>query len=331
MTTPGGFRDRRDDGLLTLIGELPELVRNLVVAEVNAAKAWAARTGKDAGIVALWFVLALFFLFWLIPALGAFAIIGLSSWIPAWLASLTRASETLVASGTRDALADRAREAIGGDCQHYIGNRYPFVPGATAEIPLQDFGELFARGGRFDRLFNESLARLVDTSRSPWRWREGPGMTPGPPGLPVRMEVADRIRRAYFRDGPLPEVRFNLRPAKLGGPIARVVLEVDGQTFSSAGGNERPMPMQWPGPTPGRASLSVQDANGVELDRITRDGEWALFRLLQAQSFTRQSEVDFTARYSLGGGTVELPLQAGSLRNPFAGDTVRAFRCGGGA
>lgn len=88
MTTPGGFRDRRDDGLLTLIGELPELVRNLVVAEVNAAKAWAARTGKDAGIVALWFVLALFFLFWLIPALGAFTIIGLSSWIPAWLASL---------------------------------------------------------------------------------------------------------------------------------------------------------------------------------------------------------------------------------------------------
>lgn len=88
MTTPGGFRDRRDDGLLTLIGELPELVRNLVVAEVNAAKAWAARTGKDAGIVALWFVLALFFLFWLIPALGAFTIIGLSSWMPAWLASL---------------------------------------------------------------------------------------------------------------------------------------------------------------------------------------------------------------------------------------------------
>jgi len=88
MTTPGGFRDRRDEGLLTLIGELPELVRNLVVAEVNAAKAWAARTGKDAGMVALWFVLALFFLFWLIPALGAFAIIGLSSWMPAWLASL---------------------------------------------------------------------------------------------------------------------------------------------------------------------------------------------------------------------------------------------------
>lgn len=27
-------------------------------------------------------------MFWLIPALGAFTIIGLSSWMPAWLASL---------------------------------------------------------------------------------------------------------------------------------------------------------------------------------------------------------------------------------------------------
>ena len=251
--------------------------------------------------------------------------------VSSWLASLTGASESLVASSTRDALADRAREAIGGDCQHYIGGRYPFAPSASAEIPLQDFGELFARGGRFDRLFNESLAQLIDTSRSPWRWREGPGITPGPPGLPVRMEVADRIRRAYFRDGAMPEVRFNLRPAKLSGPIAKVVVEVDGQSYTSTGGAERAIAMQWPGPTPGQASLTVYDAGGVELGRIARDGEWALFRLLQAQSFTRQSDVEYTARYQLGGGTVELPLQAGSLRNPFQGDAVRAFRCGAGA
>ena len=33
-------------------------------------------------------LVALFFLFWLVPALGAFAIIGLASWMPAWLSSL---------------------------------------------------------------------------------------------------------------------------------------------------------------------------------------------------------------------------------------------------
>ena len=88
MSTPRGFRDRSDDSLLTLVGEVPELVRNLVVAEIDSAKKWAKKTGKDAGMGGAWFLVALFFLFWSIPALGAFTIIGLSSWMPAWLAGL---------------------------------------------------------------------------------------------------------------------------------------------------------------------------------------------------------------------------------------------------
>lgn len=88
MTEPRGFRDRADDGLLTLIGDLPGLIRNLVVAEFNAAKTWVVRTAKDAGIGVVWFLAALFFLFWAIPALGTFFIAGLSSWWPVWLSAL---------------------------------------------------------------------------------------------------------------------------------------------------------------------------------------------------------------------------------------------------
>lgn len=88
MTTPRGFRDRADDGLLTLLGEVPELVRNLVIAEFNAAKGWVTRTAKHAGIGVAWFLAALFFLFWSIPALGTFFIAGLASWMPVWLSAL---------------------------------------------------------------------------------------------------------------------------------------------------------------------------------------------------------------------------------------------------
>lgn len=84
-----GYRDRADDSLLTLLGDLPELVRNLVTAEIDAAKAWVSRTAKDAGIGSVWFVIALFLLFWMIPAVLAFAIIGLASWWPAWVAALS--------------------------------------------------------------------------------------------------------------------------------------------------------------------------------------------------------------------------------------------------
>ena len=88
MTTPRGFRDRADESLLTLLGDVPELIRNLVTAEIEAAKAWIRRTSKDAGIGSGWIVAALFFLFWSIPLLLAFIIVGLSSWMPVWVACL---------------------------------------------------------------------------------------------------------------------------------------------------------------------------------------------------------------------------------------------------
>ena len=85
---PRGYRDRADDSFLSLIGDLPELVSNLVKAEINAAKAWVSRTAKDAGIGSLWFVVALFFLFWAIPVLLVFAIAGIASWWPVWLSAI---------------------------------------------------------------------------------------------------------------------------------------------------------------------------------------------------------------------------------------------------
>lgn len=88
MSSPRGFRDRADDSLLTLLGEVPELIRNLVIAEIDAAKKWAARTAKDGGWGALWMFAALFVLFWSVPVLGTFIIAGLSSWWPVWLSAL---------------------------------------------------------------------------------------------------------------------------------------------------------------------------------------------------------------------------------------------------
>ncbi|WP_194396761.1 phage holin family protein [Microbacterium atlanticum] len=88
MTTPRGFRDRADDSLLTLIGEIPELVRNLVIAEIDAAKTWLARTAKDGGWGAVWVFLALFVLFWSVPVLGTIIIAVLAIWMPIWAAAL---------------------------------------------------------------------------------------------------------------------------------------------------------------------------------------------------------------------------------------------------
>lgn len=87
-TRPSPLRDRADDGLLTLIGELPELVSNLVKAEIQAVKGYAGQLAKHGGLTAAFGLVALFFLFWTIPAFLAFLVILLDVWIPLWVAAL---------------------------------------------------------------------------------------------------------------------------------------------------------------------------------------------------------------------------------------------------
>lgn len=47
-----------------------------------------SRTAKDAGVGSVWFLVALFFLFWAVPVILVFAIAGLASWWPVWLSAL---------------------------------------------------------------------------------------------------------------------------------------------------------------------------------------------------------------------------------------------------
>ncbi|GAA3669905.1 phage holin family protein [Microbacterium marinilacus] len=85
---PSPVRDRADDGLFRLIGDVPQLVKNLVVAEFNAVKGWLVKTAKDAGIGTGLMFVALFFIAWVIPVFLTFLIALLSLWLPVWASAL---------------------------------------------------------------------------------------------------------------------------------------------------------------------------------------------------------------------------------------------------
>lgn len=85
---PSPLRDRNDDSLFSLIGDVPGLVRDLVVAEWNAFKGYLGKLLKHGGFTAIFAIAALFFLFWTIPAFLAFLIILLDLWMPLWVAAL---------------------------------------------------------------------------------------------------------------------------------------------------------------------------------------------------------------------------------------------------
>jgi hypothetical protein len=71
-----------------LVGDLPGLVVELVKAELASLKNELSGKAKNAGLAAALFAVAAFLLLTAWATFVTFAIIGISSWLPAWLSAL---------------------------------------------------------------------------------------------------------------------------------------------------------------------------------------------------------------------------------------------------
>jgi type VI secretion system protein ImpL len=257
------------------------------------------------------------------------------------IAGLTGTSAALVASGSSAALAEQFRAAAGNDCASFVDGRYPFAAGGGSDIPVQNFAELFGNGGRFDSFFKSTLAQRVDTGGRVWRWK--PGAPPGPDSVLATAQTADDIRQIFFSNGAQAHVGFTLLAPQFDAPVARVVVEIDGQKYdysasgaagaSGASGTAgtsgaSSAAMVWPGPQPGHVVLSAFDSSNHPVGTPLRfDGDWAFFHALDAGHLQKQTDLRLLASFDFDGHAVRLPLQPASLRNPFLNGEVQRFRC----
>ena len=129
--------------------------------------------------------------------------------------------------------------------------------------------------------------------------------------------------------GQSPDQQFTLTPGDLDAGASRFTLEVDGQSIDYRHGPVRSMPAKWPGPAPGAASVTFEDASAAH-PNLSFQGPWAWFRLLDASSLHADSDVRFTASFQVGGHQGAVVIEPTSIRNPYqAAGVVRQFKCGG--
>ncbi len=247
--------------------------------------------------------------------------------VSGWLLALSGQGSAQLSRQNQAALDDTVARSVSQVCAEFVRGRYPFDPTASAEIPVQNFAELFGYGGRFDVLYQQALEPLLDTAGPRWQWKD-PANAAADPALPARMQLADAIKHRYFRNGAQPEVGFTVLAPELGDGVARLSIDIDGQHYDYQEGAPPNMPMKWPGPTPGRVTIAAFDAAGKRLGGVAYLGDWALFRALQAGRLQLQSDLRYVASFDLEGVSARLPLQAANLRHPFGDTDVSRFRCG---
>ena len=100
---------------------------------------------------------------------------------------------------------DQAKKAFGAPggpaslCSKAVTGRYPFTPGSTNDIPLDDFARLFAAGGLLDKFFNDNLQTFVDTSGATWKAQPVAGVAPPvTPADLAQFQRASQIRDLFF-------------------------------------------------------------------------------------------------------------------------------------
>ena len=166
-----------------------------------------------------------------------------------WFAALTGKSQALVASGTKGALDDQFQQAVAKDCAEFTRGRYPFSPSSNNDIPLQNFGEMFGYGGRFDSFYKQTLEQadrcqrpqlaMENRPRRGQRFGRHAGADAG-----GRLDQADVLpqRQPCPRSISPCSRRYSIRA------IGKLVIDVDGQKYEYQPGGPMNVTMKWPGP-----------------------------------------------------------------------------------
>ncbi|MBN8889454.1 MAG: type VI secretion system membrane subunit TssM, partial [Rhodospirillales bacterium] len=250
-----------------------------------------------------------------------------------WLLALAGGGSTLRGGGAKQAVA-AAFAGAGGPgtlCTQAVNGRYPFFPGATNEIPMDDFGRLFGPGGLLDGFFNTQLRPFVDMSGRTWKAQKVDGVDPPvSPGDLVQFQRAAVIRDLFFAaGGTAPAVRFDIIPLSLDNGAQQVTLDFDGVTVSYAHGPSRATQITWPGPNRmNNVRLVFDPPSPGDTGVKQASGPWALFRLFGQGTLTQAGAAErYTLSFQSGARQATFEIRAGSVLNPFAPGVLQDFRC----
>ena len=243
--------------------------------------------------------------------------------VGALVAQIGRRAEGSVVSGATSDLENRYQQQVLQDCNAFIAGRYPFVPASPMDVQLADFARLFGTGGVFDSFFRDNLAVLVDTTTSPWTWRPGAVSSAG--WLLAQFELAGRVREAFFPPGSQgPQLNFTVTLADLDAAERRFIVQIDGQNFDNRHGRG---PAKWPASDPGFGAATFEDRLGAWPPVYRFEGPWAWFRLIDAGQPELVPPLQTVLEFQQGNYRSRVTIEASSVRNPFANQEWRQFRC----
>ena len=209
-----------------------------------------------------------------------------------------------------------------------LQGRFPIYKNAVDELALFDFADYFKPEGIHDKFVQDYITPFVDVGET-WRIKtlDGRGLYITPEAI-ESMRLAAEIKRMMFKMNPSqPGFSFKMRPYRMDASVSKFELAFGGQRLEYHHGPKIPKDVSWPGDGGTNVRMSFEDLND-SIKRVSYDGPWAFFRLLQDSSVqpTRRSNV-YHVTFSTLGREATWEVTAKSSTNPFKSNAISRYRC----
>jgi type VI secretion system protein ImpL len=227
-------------------------------------------------------------------------------------------------------LSQALAEQVTGTCLQIVNNRYPFAK-TDKDVPMADFGRLFAPNGVLDKFFSTNLASLVNQSGKTWTWLPNPHLTKRLSDATLRQfQQAAEIRDTFFATGGAqPGINLEVKALTLGTDATTATLQINGSTVTAQQGTNAPAQVQWPGAGAAQASITMAPDMPDRKSSLERNGPWSFFRLIDAGSMTPHGNA-VSVSFVVSGREVSFQFTGSSLQNPLSMSSLRQFKCPNG-
>jgi type VI protein secretion system component VasK len=197
-------------------------------------------------------------------------------------------------------------------CNEVVAGRYPFAPGADADLAAA--ARLFAPAGALDRFYRGAAQSHVDTSDTPWRWKPEARFAGLTQDSAAMLQRGLAIGEGLFAGG------------RADAPFALAALAERGRAFVSLGGTGSPVEaageparLSWPGPAPQSGVEASFTTPAGEQVRLGEPGPWGLLRVLDGLRVrTRDEGQRFLVDLRVEGARLFMEMTFDRPANPVA-------------
>lgn len=211
--------------------------------------------------------------------------------------------------------------AVSRECESLI-QKYPFAKSAKNDASLNEFSNIFSASSGYGGLLRlkPEDARLAGTDSLITLVNRG-----GEYEKFAGVKNSQDITRTYFKnsDGNLG-FDFSAKIDQLDKTIDTVILSFEQKKLTYSHGPVNATYFNWPHTKDKTASL-ILIADGKEVGSIKKQGEWALFKLVDAGDITKTRE-GIQVSYAIKDKKVTVTYET-SGKNPLDLNMIRSFSC----